>query len=196
MTRKKSVTELFDFPYNQTCVVVVQLLRCVQLFVMPWTTACQAPLSPPSPGVCSNLCPLNQWCYLTISSSAGPFSFCLQSFPVSRSFPMSQVYISGGQSLGASATVLPMNLHGWFLLGLTGLISLQSDTNIFNVKVTTRKKKSQLVSIRAFCLERNPSLFFMVWTPATKCGPWACRGYVALGRLLEMWSLRSSGGDV
>ena len=79
-----------------------------------------------SPGVCSNSCPLSQWCYLTISSSATLFSICLPSFPASGSFPMSQPFISGGQSFGASASVLPMNIQGWFVLGLTGLSSLLS----------------------------------------------------------------------
>ena len=78
------------------------------------------------PGVCSNSRPLIWWCYLTISSSAIPFSFCLQSFPTSGSFSMSQFFSSGGQPIGASASALPMNIQGWFLLGLTGLISLQS----------------------------------------------------------------------
>ena len=68
--------------------------------------------------VCSNSCPLSQWCYPTISSSATPFSLCLQSFPASESFPMSQLL--GGHL----ASVLPMNIQGWFSLGLTSLISL------------------------------------------------------------------------
>ena len=71
-------------------------------------------LCPPlSPGVCSNSCPLSQWYYLTISSSVAPFSFCLQSFPVSQSFSVSRLFASGGQSdIGASAStsVLPMNM--------------------------------------------------------------------------------------
>ena len=81
-----------------------------------------------SPGVCSDSYPLSHWCYLTISSSAALFSFCLQSFPASGSFPMSRLFTSGGQSTGASASasVLPMNIQGWFPLGLTGLISLLS----------------------------------------------------------------------
>ena len=79
-----------------------------------------------SPGVCSNSCPLSRWCYLTISSSAIPFFSCLQSFPVSGSLPMNWLFASGVQSIGASASVLPMNIQGWFPLGLTGLISLQS----------------------------------------------------------------------
>ena len=81
-------------------------------------------LCPPlSPGVCS--CPLSWWCHATTSSSVAPFSWP-QSFPASGSFPMSQLFASGGQSIGASALVLPMNIQGWFPLGLTGLISLLS----------------------------------------------------------------------
>ena len=81
-----------------------------------------------SPGVCSNSCPSSQWCYLTISSSVAPFSSCPRSFPASGSFPMSQLFTSGGQSIGAlaSASVLPMNIQDWFPLGLTGWISFQS----------------------------------------------------------------------
>ena len=82
----------------------------------------------PSPGACSNSCPLSQWCHPTILSSVIPFSSCLQSFPASGSFPMSQFFPSGGQSTGASASasVLPINIQGWFPLDLTGLISLLS----------------------------------------------------------------------
>ena len=82
----------------------------------------------PSSRACSNSCPLNQWCHRTISSSVFPFSSCLQSFPESGSFPVSWLFKSGGQSIWASASapVLPMNIQGWFPLGLTGLISLQS----------------------------------------------------------------------
>ena len=80
------------------------------------------------PRVCSNSCPLSWWCYLTISSSAVPFSFCRQCFPAYGSFPMSQLFASRGQSIGASASalVLPMNIQGWFPSGLTGLITLLS----------------------------------------------------------------------
>ena len=78
-------------------------------------------------GVCSNSCPLSRWCHPTISSSVALF-FCLQSFPALGSFPRSWLFASGGQSIGASASasVLPMNIQGWFPLGLTGLISLLS----------------------------------------------------------------------
>ena len=77
-------------------------------------------LYPPlCPRVCSDSRPLIQQCFLTISSSAAPFSFCLQSFPASGSFPMSWLFTSGGQNIGTSASVLPMNIQGWFPLGLT-----------------------------------------------------------------------------
>ena len=76
---------------------------------------------------CSNSCPLSQWCFFITPSSATLFSFCLQSFPMSGSFPMCQLFASGGQSIRASASVsvLPINIQSWFPLGLTSLISLQ-----------------------------------------------------------------------
>ena len=72
----------------------------------------------PTPGAYSNSCPLSRWCHPTISSSVVPFSSCLQSFPASGSFPVTQFFASGGQSIGASASVLPMNIQDWFPLGL------------------------------------------------------------------------------
>ena len=86
------------------------------------------PCPSPTLGACSNSCPLNRWCHTTISSSVIPFSSYLQSFLASESFPRSQFFASGGQSIGASAlaSVLPMNIQGWCPLGLTGWISLQS----------------------------------------------------------------------
>ena len=96
-----------------------------------------------SPRVHSNSCPLSQWCHPTISSSVAPFSFS-QSFPASGSFPMSQLFTSGGQSTGASASawVFAMNIHGWFPLGLTGLISLKSK-GLSRVFSTTTFQKHQ-----------------------------------------------------
>ena len=107
--------------------VVVQSLSCVWL-CDPWMAAHQASSPSPSPGACSNSCPLSQWFHPTIWSSVVPFSSRLQSVPPSWSFLMSQFFTSGGQSIGfsASASVLSMNIQGWFPLGLTGLISLQS----------------------------------------------------------------------
>ena len=86
------------------------------------------PCPSPAPGACSNSCPLSRWCYLTTLSSAAPFSSCPQSFTASGSFPMSRLFVSSVQSIGASASiwVLPMNIHGLFPIGLTGLISLLS----------------------------------------------------------------------
>jgi len=86
------------------------------------------PCPSPPPGACSDSCPSNRWCHPSISSSLVPFSSCLQSFPASGSFLMSQFFASGGQSIGVSAStsVLPMNIQDWFPLGLTGWIFLQS----------------------------------------------------------------------
>ena len=86
------------------------------------------PCPSPSPRVSSNSCPLSWWCHPTLLSSVAPFS-CPQSFPASGSFLMSHLLTSGGQSIGvsASAWVLPVNIQGWFPLGLTSLISLLSE---------------------------------------------------------------------
>ena len=99
------------------------------------------PCPSPTPGPYSNSCPSSRWCHPTISSSIIPFSSCLQSCPASGSFPMSQFLASGGHSIGvsASASVLPMNIQDWFLLRLTGLISLQSK-RLSRVSNTTVQK--------------------------------------------------------
>ena len=106
----------------------VQLLSCVWLFATPWTAARQASLSITNSQ--SLLKPMSKswWCHPTISSSVVPFSSCLQSFPASGSFLMSQFFASGGHRIGvsASASVLPMNIQDWFSLGWTGWIALQS----------------------------------------------------------------------
>ena len=85
------------------------------------------PCPSPTPRACWNSCPSSWWCHPTISSSVVPFSFCLQSFPASGSFPVSQFFTPGGQSIrvSASASILPMNIQDWFPLGWTGWISLQ-----------------------------------------------------------------------
>ena len=85
------------------------------------------PCPSPTPGVYSNSCPPSRWCHPAILSSVGSLSSCTQSLPASGSFPMSQFFASGGQSIGASASasVLPMNIPDWFPLGLTGLILLE-----------------------------------------------------------------------
>ena len=96
------------------------------------------------PGVCSNSCPWSQWCHPTISSSVARFSSYPQSFPVLGSFPMSWLFASGGQSTGTltSASVLPLNIQGWFPLGLTDLISLLSK-GLSRVFSSTTARKHQ-----------------------------------------------------
>ena len=93
------------------------------------------PCPSPTPRVCSNTCLSSWWCHPTILSSVILFSSCLQSFPASESFPMSQFFTSDGQSIGVSASVsvLPMNIQDWFPLGLTSWISLQSKELSFYV---------------------------------------------------------------
>ena len=110
------------------------------------TPGCLCPPLPPR--ICSDSCPLSWWCYLIISSSAASFSFFLQSFPASRSFPMSRLFALGGQSIGApaSASVLPMNIQNWFPLGLTSLISLQSKEHWRVFSNTTTVQKHQFFS--------------------------------------------------
>ena len=130
----------------------VQSLSHVQLFVTPWTAAHQASQSitnsqsPPNPR------PLSRWCHPTISSSVVPFSSCPQSLPASGSFPMSQLFASGGQSIrvSASTSVLPMNTQDWSPLGWTGWISLQS-------KGLSRVFSNTTVQNHQFWSERLPS---------------------------------------
>ena len=100
----------------------------VQSCPTPGLQHARLPLPSPTPRACLNSCPWSQWCHPTISSSVVPFSSRLQSFPASGSFPMSQLFTSGGQSIGVSASisVLPMNIQDWFPLCWTGWISLQS----------------------------------------------------------------------
>ena len=114
-----------DSPESCVCVCVcVKLLSCVWLFVTPWTIVCQASLSLTISWNLLKFMPIEWWCHPTISSSVASSS-CPQSFPASGSFPMSWLFTSGAQSIGTSASVLPMNIQGWFSSGLTGMISLQ-----------------------------------------------------------------------
>ena len=117
---------------------------------------------------CPNSCPLSQWCHPTTSSSFAPFSSFLWSFPASQSFPVCWFFASGGQIIGASASasVLPINIQGWFPLGLTGLISLLSK-GLSRVFSSTTVWKHQFFGaqcslwsnshIRIWLLEKNHS---------------------------------------
>ena len=113
------------------------------------------PCPSPAPGVDSNSCPLSRWCHPTISSSVIPFSTHIQYFPASESFPMSQFFTSGGQSIGvsASASVLPKNIHNWLPLGWAGWISLQSK-GLSSVFSNTTVQKHQFFSAQ-ISLESN-----------------------------------------
>ena len=105
------------------------------------------PCPSPTPGACPNSCPLSQWCHPAISSSVVPFSSCPQSLPTSGSFPMSQLFSWGDQSIdvSASASVLPMNTQDWSPLGWTGWISLQSK-GLSRVFSNTTVQKHQFFS--------------------------------------------------
>ena len=128
-------------------IVVVQPLSCVPLFLTPWTAECQFACPSPSSRVHPNSCPLNWWCHPILCRS---ILLCLQSFPASVSFPVSWLFTSGGQSIGSSAStsVLSKNIQGWFPLGLTGLISLQSK-GLSIVLSSTAVQKHQFLSAQS-----------------------------------------------
>ena len=130
------MTDNFHYVLNFWCESQRKTLSSVQFSCSVVSDALQPhglqhtrpPCPTPTPGVYPNSCPLRQWCHPAISSSVIPFSTCTQSFPASGSFQMSQLFTSGGQSIGvsASASVLPMNTQDWSPLGWTGWISLNS----------------------------------------------------------------------
>ena len=144
------------------------------------------------PELAQNSCPSSRWCHPTISSSVIPFSSCLQSFPAWGPFLMSQLFASGGQSNGASASasVFPMNIQGWFPLGLTGLISLQSKglSRVFsNTTVQKHQFFSSKISLRsnsAFYKICNSSLHRSVFASGEKP---ISRDVKALGQL-QCWN--------
>ena len=143
---------------NNHC--VYQSLSRVWLFVTPWTQHARPPCPSPTPGAYSNSCPLSRWCHPTISSSIVPFS-CLQSFPASGSFQMSQFFASSGRSIGVSAStsVFPMNIQDWFPLGWTSWISLQSKelSRVFNASVLAAAKSLQLCPTLSQCTIIKPA---------------------------------------
>ena len=125
----------------------VQLLSSVQLFATHGLQHARLPCPTPTSRACSNSCPSTLWCHPTISSSIISFSSRLQSFPASGTFQMSQFFVSGGQSIGASASasVFPMNIQDWFPLGWTDWISLQSK-GLSRVFFNTTIQNYQLLS--------------------------------------------------
>ena len=136
-------TDVWTVSGNINWLFVVLLFSCSRMSDSLWPHELQhARLSCPSlcSTVCSNSCPLSQWCCLTISSSAALFSSCLQSFPAPGSSQVSQFFASCDQSIGvsASASVLPINVQIWFPLGWTGWISLQSLSGVFS-SITVQK---------------------------------------------------------
>ena len=133
----------------------------------------------PTPGAYSNSGPSSQWCHLTISSSVVPFFSWLRSFPASGSFPTSQFFISGGQSIAvsASASVLPMNIQDWFPLGLTGWISLQG----------TLKSLLQHHSSKVSILWRSASFIVQVLHPYTTTGKtMALTRWTFIGKVMSL----------
>ena len=147
---KTTAFALKEFTQSSHQLSSVQLLSRVSL--QPHGLQHSRPPCPSAtPGVYSNWCPLSRWCHPTISSSVVPFSSGLQSFPASGSFQMSQLFASGGQNIGVSAStsVLPMNIQRWFLLGWTGWISLQSKgfSSIFS---NTTVQKHQFFDAQLF----------------------------------------------
>ena len=112
--------------HKKVVVVLFRLLSLVQLFVTCEVQHARPPCPSPTPRVHSNSCPLSRWCHPAVSSSVIPFSSCPQSFPASGSFPMSQFFASGGQSIGVSASASVLPEYSALPLGWTGWISLQS----------------------------------------------------------------------
>ena len=147
----------------------VQSLSCVRLFVTLWIAACHPPCQSQTPGVYPNPCPSSQWCHPAISSTVIPFSSCPQSFPALGSFPMSQLFSWGGQSIGVSAStsVLPMNTQDWTPLGWTRCILLQSK-GLSRVFSNTTIQNHQFFSPQLSSLSNSP---IHTW-PLEKPYPW------------------------
>ena len=117
------------------------------------------PCPSPTLGACSNSCPSSQWCHPTISSSIIPFSSCLQSFPASGSFPMSQFLASSDQSISVSASVLSVNIQDWFPLGLTGLIFQSKGLSKVFSNTTVQKHQNP------WKREWQTTSVFLLWEP-------------------------------
>ena len=146
--------------------IVVQSLIHVWLFVTPGTEVLHASLSLTISWNCSNSWPLSRWCHPTILSSVFPFSSCLQSFPALESFPVSWLFASGGQSIGASASAsdLPRNIQGLFPLGLTDLVSLLSK-GLSRVFSNTTIRMHQFLSTQPFLLSCSHNCTWLLEKP-------------------------------
>ena len=154
----------------------------VQLFMTPWTAHARLPCPSPTLRACSNSCALSRWCHPTTSSSVAPFSYCPQSFPASGSFPEIRLSSSGGQSIGASASVLPMNIQDWFPLGWTGWISLLSRgvSRTFSSTQLSWMIERHIIEVASILCMCLLSLFSRVWLFVT---PWTtvCHTPLSMG---------------
>ena len=162
--------------YSLYTLSTVQLLSRVWLCI-PWTAAHQASLSITNSWACSNSCPSSWWYHLTISSSVVRFSSCLQFFPASESFLVTQFFTSGGQSIGASAwaSVLSMNIQDWFPLGWTGWISSICTCICLCIHVYWTREKRKL------CFSPTLLTWDCLWSPVGREGGWKM-GELAIGR--------------
>ena len=173
---------------------IVQSLSYVQLLAIHGLQDARHTCPPLSPAVCSDSWPLSWWCYPILSSSDALFSFCLQSFPAPGSFPMSQLFASGGQNIGtsSSASVLPMAIQDLFPLGFTGLISLQSiliyrssqgieETEVEWILINSRAREKLVPGLLFLC--------FLLWSLKQCClSTWVL---LALETLInEAWKKR------
>ena len=163
----------------------VQLLSRIQLFATPWITARQASLSITNSRSSPKLMSIDQWCHPIISSSVVPFFSCPQSLPASQSFPMSQLFAWGGQSIGvsASASFLPKNTQGWSPSEWTGWISLQSKglSRVFSNTTVQSINSSALSLLHSptltsvhdrwgnHSLSRYGPIWFLLWTCFLVC---------------------------
>ena len=147
----------------------------------------------PTPRVYPSSCPLSQWCHPTIPSSVVPFSSCLQSFPASGSFQMSQLFASGSQSIrvSASTSVLPMNTQKWFPLGWTSWISLKSK-GLSRVFSNTTVQKRQLFStiyffFCFFCLGRQTQKILLPFLSNSVLPTFSSRRIKVSSRTFKYW---------
>ena len=182
--RSFCIRKFISYLTNVICINSVQFSCPMSDSLRPHGLQYARPPCPwPTTGPCSNSCPLSRWCHPTISSSVVPFSSSLQSFPASGSFQMSELFASGGQSIGlsASASVLPMNIQDWFPLGWTGWTSLQSK-GLSGVFSNTTVQKHQFFGTQ---LSSQSNSYIHTW-------PLELHG-IFQGRVLEWGAITFSG---